>query len=124
MQDSIWMGIAPSTTETRVLAMAGANATILKARLRADPAHPRALTTLLEAVALWQGSQVRAALCADARLPSCDCNLYRGAFDFGGPLYTVDWVPGPLARRRRVRDVGGMGEFGDLRQLLLFEVAR
>lgn len=124
MQDSIWMGISPSATETRILAMAGASETILKARLRSDPAHPRALTTLLEAVAMWQGVRVRAALCAGARPPSCDCNLYRGAFDFGGPLYSVDWVPGPLARRRRARDVGGMGEFADLRQLLLFEVAR
>ena len=40
--DSIWMGIAPGPTATRVLAMHGASETILKARLRRDPAHPRA----------------------------------------------------------------------------------
>jgi hypothetical protein len=124
MDESIWMGISPSKGETRVLAMAGASETILKARLRLDPAHPRALATLLEAIALWQGSRVRAALCAGAQPPSCGSNLYREAFDFGGPLYSVDWVPGPLVRRRRVRDLSGMGEFADLRQLLLFEVAR
>lgn len=124
MQEAIWMGIGASATETRVLAMAGPSATILKARLSREPAHPRALATLLEALALWQGSYVRAALCADDALLSRDSSLYHGAFDFGGPLYSIDWVPGPLARRRRVRDVRGMGDFADLRQLLLFEVAR
>lgn len=61
--ESIWMGIAPSPQVTRVLAMAGPNDTILKAQLARDPQHPRALATLLEAVALWQGLPVRAALC-------------------------------------------------------------
>jgi hypothetical protein len=118
------MGISASATETRVLAMAGPSTTILKARLSREPSHPRALATLLEAVALWQGSRVRAALCADNEQISCASSLYHAAFDFGGPLYSIDWVPGPLARRRRTRDVSGMGPFADLRQLLLFEVAR
>jgi hypothetical protein len=64
--DSIWMGIAPSREATRVVAMSGPSSTILKAQLARDPKHPRALATLLEAVALWQGQPVRAALCADA----------------------------------------------------------
>jgi hypothetical protein len=122
--DSVWIGIAASRTETRVLAMAGPSATILKARLSREPSHPRALATLLEAIALWQGTQVRAALSADDAQLSRDSSLYHAAFDFGGPLYSVDWVPGPLARRRRGSDVRGMGAFADLRQLLLFEVAR
>lgn len=124
MEESIWMGISASMAETRVLAMRGPSETILKARLGREPSHPRALATLLEAVALWQGTRVRAALCADDERLTRESNLYHGAFDFGGPLYTVDWVPGPLARRRRHRDVRGMGPFADLRQLLLFEVAR
>lgn len=124
MQKEVWMGIAASAAETRVLAMDGPSVTLLKARLCREPAHPRALATLLEALALWQGSRVRAALCVDDALLSRDSGLYHGAFDFGGPLYSIDWVPGPLARRRRVRDVRGMGDFADLRQLLLFEVAR
>lgn len=123
--DSIWMGIAPGATTTRVLAMRGASETLLKARLSRDPVHPRALWTLLEAIALWQGMQVRAALAADDRPGSCDSGLYQEAFSgFGAsPLYTLDWVPA-VGRRRRRSDLGGMGEFGDLRQLLLFEVAR
>ncbi len=123
--DSIWMGIAPGPMTTRVIAMHGPCDTILKARLAREPAHPRALSTLLEAIALWQGTTVRAALAADDTPGTCASNLYQGALsDFGAsPLYTVDWVPA-VGRRRRRTDIGGMGEFSDLRQLLIFEVAR
>lgn len=120
----IWMGIAPERRATRVIAMAGPSETILKARLLTSPAHPRALPTLLEAIAMWQGAPVRAALCAGEKDGASDSTIYREAFtDYGGPLYTVDWVAarGP---RRRHRDLRGVGDFADLRQLVLFEVAR
>ena len=119
----IWMGIAPERHATRVIAMAGPSETILKARLAPAPAHPRAMATLLEAVALWQGFPVRAALAAAESGDGSDSSLYREAFTDHGPLYTVDWVPACRARRRH-RDVAGVGAFGDLRQLVLFEVAR
>jgi hypothetical protein len=124
--ESIWMGIAPGARETRVLAMAGAGETIMKARLLRAPSHPRAMATLLEAIALWQGRKIRAALCADDAPCGSDTSLYRAAFaDGGGPLYTLDWVPASAwGRRGRRRDIGGMAGFSDLRQLLLFEVAR
>ena len=123
--ESIWMGIAPGPHHTRVIAMHGAGDTILKARLRRDPAHPRAMPTLLEAVALWQGAQVRAALAADDEQTSCESCLCRAAlFDTNpSPLYTVAWVPA-TGRGRRRSNIVGMGDFRDLRQLLLFEVAR
>jgi hypothetical protein len=124
--ESIWMGIAPSATSTRVLAMAGPLDTILKARLSRAPAHPRAMATLLEAIALWQGRPIRAALCADERPGGSDTSLFRETFaDVGGPLYTLDWIPARAhGRRARRRDIAGMGEFADLRQLLIDEVAR
>jgi hypothetical protein len=124
--ESIWMGIAPNATSTRILAMAGPHDTILKARLSRSPAHPRAMATLLEAIALWQGRPIRAALCADARPGGFDSSLFRETFtDVGGPLYTLDWIPAPeRGRRVRRRDIAGMGEFADLRQLLIDEVAR
>jgi hypothetical protein len=123
--DSIWMGIAPGSRETRLIAMHGASETILKARLRRDPAHPRAMPSLLEAVALWQGMPVRAALSADDERTSCESCLCRAAvIDTGpSPLYTLDWVPA-TGRGRRRSNITGMGDFRDLRQLLLFEVAR
>ena len=122
--ESIWMGIAPSSATTRVVAMAGPGDTILKAQLARDPKHPRAFATLLEAIALWQGQPVRAALCADARGLSYDSNLCREAFlDDGGALYSVVWVPAGAHRRRRLR-LDGLGNFRDLERLVISEVAR
>jgi hypothetical protein len=122
--ESLWMGIAPGLEMTRVIAMAGANETILKAHLASDPKHPRALATLLEAVALWQGHPVRAALCADARGFSCDSTICREAFlDDGGALYSVLWVPAGAHRQRRHR-LHGLGNFRDLERLVISEVAR
>jgi hypothetical protein len=121
---TIWMGIAPSSETTRIVAMTGPSETILKARLLSDPLHPRALATLLEALALWQGQPVRAALCADGSGLSSDSNLCREAFlDEGGALYSVVWVHAAAHRRRRHR-LGGLGEFRDLERLVVEEVAR
>jgi hypothetical protein len=121
----IWMAIAPGIRDTRVIAMAGASETILKARLSLQPSHARAMSTLLEAVALWQGTKVRAALCADERAGVSDSSLFHEAFtDFGGPLYSVDWVPAAGRVRRQHRDIDGVGHFADLRRILITEVAR
>ena len=122
--ESIWMGIAPGSDTTRVIAMAGPSETILKAQLAKDPLHPRALATLLEAVALWQGQRVRAALCADAGGLSCDSNICREAFlEDGGALFSLVWVPAGAHRRRRQR-LHGLGNFQDLERLVLETVAR
>ncbi len=122
---SLSMGISPGPRDTRVIAMAGASETILKARLARQPSHPRALPTLLEAIALWQGVQVHAALCAADRDGASDSSLYRDAFvDFGGPLYTLEWVPAAALGHPRRRDIRGVGDFADLRQLLIGEHTR
>jgi hypothetical protein len=119
------MAISPGRRDTRVIAMDGPSDTILKARLSRQPSHPRALPTLLEAIALWQGVQVRAALCAADRDGASDSSLYRDAFaDFGGPLYTLEWVPAAALDRRRRRDIRGIGDFADLRRLLIAEGTR
>jgi len=124
--ESIWMGIAPNAMSTRVIAMAGAHDTFLKARLLRSPAHPRAMALLLEAIALWQGQPIRAALCADGTHGGSASTLFQETFtDGGAPLYTLDWIPGPArARRAARRDITGMGNFADLRRLLIEEVAR
>jgi hypothetical protein len=120
------MGIAPGAMTTRVLAMSSATETILKARLTKEPAHPRALWTLLEAIALWQGRRVRAALAANDEPSTSDSSLFHEAFSgFGdSPLYTLDWVPGCGHRRPRRIRLGSVGEFRDLEKLLIEEVAR
>ena len=122
--DSIWMGISQESTNTRVLAMAGASETLLKARLSRQPAHPRALGTLLEAIALWQGQKVRAAVAVAESVEAFDSTLGHEAFQDGGALYTIDWGHACPKGRRGFRDLRGLGQFGDLRQLVLFEVAR
>lgn len=124
--ESIWMGIAPNATSTRVLAMAGPNDTFLKARLLRSPAHPRAMASLLEAIALWQGKTIRAALSADDTHGGFASTFFQETFaDAATPLYTLDWIPGPARVRRAVRrDITGMGDFADLRRLLIEEVAR
>ena len=122
---AIWLGVDPRPPTARVLAMAGPSETILKARFLAQPKHPRALSTLLEAVALWQGTPVRAALAVGDDEPWCDMGHFHAGFpDFGDtPLYSLECVP-RLRRPRRRDEITGMGDFRDLRQLLLFEVAR
>jgi hypothetical protein len=120
---SIWVGIESTCERTRVLATAGPSETILKARLSATAQHPRAVPALLEALAMWEGAPVRAALVADGPEGSSATRLSLDAWaDFGGPLYTLEFVHGH--RRRHRDDLGGLGRFADLRQLTLFEVAR
>lgn len=122
---TIWLGVDPRPPEARILAMAGASTPILKARLSAPPRHPRALLMLCEAMALWQGIPVRAALAVGEEEPWCDMGHYLGtAADFAqSPLYALECVS-RLRRPRRRDELGGMGAFDDLRQLLLFEAMR
>jgi hypothetical protein len=123
---SIWMGIQPERDATRVIAVAGpgADRTLLKARLLPSPASRQALPSLLEAIALWQGRPVHAALVAGPEAGSFDTTLYRDCLpDFASALYTLEYVEA-LRRPRRRDDLRGMGRFEDLRQLLLFEVGR
>ena len=121
---SLWVAIDSRCDETRILATAGPRETVLKARLSPAPQHPRALPTLLDALAMWQGIQVRAAVVADGPEPSCATRLKLDfAADFlGAPLYQLEYVPRHKPRHRDRLD--GLGPFHDLRQLLLFEVAR
>lgn len=121
---SLWVAIDSRCDETRVLATAGPRETVLKARLSATAQHPRALPTLLEALAMWQGTAVRAAIVADGQDGSCATRLGLDfAADFvGAPLYQLEYVPRHRPRHRDRLD--GFGPFHDLRQLLMFEVAR
>ena len=122
---SIWMAIHPRRSGTRVLATVGVQQTLLKAQLHTSPHHPRALPALIEAVALWQGSQVRAALVADERADTSGTNLFTDCFDVvePTPLYQLAIVGG-VTRQGRRDELRGLGDFRDLRRLLVEEVAR
>lgn len=124
--ESIWLGLSPSTRSTRILAMRGPCETILKAHLSLRPSSGRAVTALLEAIALWEGAPVRAALVVDdSSSPSSPTTLYRDLFPVFGessPLYQLEWVPRAVPRRRD--GLTGLGDFGDLERLLSRSVAR
>jgi hypothetical protein len=121
---SLWVTIDSRCDETRVLATEGPKVTVLKARLSSTVHHPRAVPALLEALAMWEGRPVRAAIVVGG---SDDSSATRLKLDFltdvsGAPLYKLEFVD---SHRRRHEDrLDGMGEFYDLRQLSLFEVAR
>jgi hypothetical protein len=122
---SIWVGIHPQRESTRILVMSGAAETLLKARLSPWPSSRLALSALLEAIALWQGRPVRAALVADASGGPCESSLFRDSFpDFGNGIhYTLEYVS-VLRPPRRREGLGGMGDFRDLRQMRLFDLSR
>lgn len=105
--------------------MSGAAETLLKARLLPSPSSRLALSALLEALSLWQGRPVRAALVANAPGGLSESTLWRDAFaDFGdGRHYTLEYV-NVLRPPRRRDGLGGVGDFRDLRQLLLFDLSR
>lgn len=121
--DTIWVGIDPRSDRTRILAVAGPEQTLVKAQLCPSPSSRLALGALLEAIALWQGKQVHAALVVGGP-DSSGSTLTREAFaEFGNGLYTLDYVAA-LRRPRRRDPVSGLGDFRDLRQMLLFEALR
>ena len=121
----IWMGITPGPDVTRVLVQDGPAHTWLKARLPHGPRHPRALLTLCEAAALWGGRPVRAALAADGPGAFCATTPWLETFDTltQSPLVELDFVT--HARPPRERDgLDGLGDFRDVRQLIVRTVLR
>ena len=125
--ESIWMAIAPNATSTRVLAMAGAQDTILEGAAPALALSPAGHGLAARGdCALAGPADPRCSVCGRAsrwvRLESLSRDVHRF---LGGPLYTLDWIPAlDHGRRARRHDIAGMGEFEDLRKLLIDEVAR
>ena len=94
---------------------------VLKAVLRApsSPPHPRALPSLLEAMALWHQTPVHAVLCANEEESWCRLGLVDDLWlGTDTAHYTVELLPRDCNRERRQR-ITGLGSFGELRQLAL-----
>ncbi|RKZ07080.1 hypothetical protein DRQ05_03730 [bacterium] len=123
---AIWTAIHPGTRSTRVIATMGVRKTLFKAQLRSQPKHIRALPTLLEALALWEGEKVHAALVVDEKAATFDMSIYRDSLEFVDPtpLYQLDVVGHLRHKPSEDASLRGMGDFRDLRQLLLWEVAQ
>ena len=112
------VAIHSATSETRILATSGRTEDVLKARLSATVQHPRALPAFLEALALWEGTSVRAAVVVDDLDGTCATRLSLDSLEGGGGarLYAVEFVRPPRER------LSGVGDFRDLRQVV-YEVA-
>ena len=101
--ETIWMGIVPGPDATRVVVKDGpAGPTLLRARLPQAPRHPRALQALCEAIALWCGRAVHAAIAADGADASCATTPWLESLNTlaESPLVELDFVD---ARRPRSR---------------------
>lgn len=91
---------------------------VLKAVLLTPRApHPRALPTLLEAMALWYQTPVHAVLCATDEASWCRLGLLDDLCLSADTVhYTVELRQRERERRQRI---AGLGSFDDLRQLVL-----
>lgn len=117
---TLWMGVRPSPTLTRVLVHDGP-VPIRKARLPEAPAHPRALETLAEGVALWCARPLSVALGVAAEDSMCVSPRWHATVNEleRTPLVSIALVVG-CPRPPRGDGLGGLGPFDDVRQLRLW----
>jgi hypothetical protein len=116
------MALWPTTAlitgpDLKLLVTNQAREDLIKARLPRRPAHPRALLTLLEGVALWSGEPLGVAISAVG--PRDDWfgseAWYEAVWPSDSPLVRLDFeIRQPRARRR----IQGVGDFGDVRRQL------
>ena len=107
--------VEPTPRSVRLLVMDPEGNEVLKALLPGFPQHPRALLTLLEALALWVGVPLTAAIFAGRAV-----DLQRAEALFGNGLLPMDSalvrfeLLGPARRRHTL---AGVGDFRALRAL-------
>lgn len=107
--------LQPTRRSARLLMTDPQSNEILKAALPPFPQHPRALLTLLEALALWVGEPITTAISAE---PPVDRRC--GEALFGDGLLPLDSALVRfelLAPYRRRRTIAGVGDFRQLRLL-------
>jgi hypothetical protein len=90
------------STRVRVWQRSASKRPVMRAELPAEPAHPRAVQWLIEALALWQGEPVHAVLAADTSSTTYVTRLYPAWFtDFGNALYTLEFRDGGYRHAHR-----------------------
>jgi len=119
----LWMGVRAWPTLSRLLVQDHAGP-ILKARLPADPQHPRALACLAEGLALWYGQPLHVVVGVAAQDAMCVGPRWDASVEAwpGTPLLTLQLIVGrPRPPRRGTDGLTGLGDFADVRQLPLWE---
>lgn len=87
---------------------------LIKARLPTRPAHPRALLTMLEGIALYSGEPLCVVVFAAGAWPDSEA-LGEGPWPDESPLVQFEFaLPTPRVARR----LHGVGDFRDLRRQL------
>lgn len=101
-----------TSTEVRLLIASPDLGDVLKARLPLHPAHPRALLTLLESMALWGGAPLTAVISAEPGCPSWHDSGLFGDELWPGESLLVRYEVAGHGRPKRLR---GLGDFRGLR---------
>ncbi len=116
----LWAALEPMGSQVRLMLAEPMAGTSLKARLPSQPAHDRAVLTLLEALSLWYGLPLHAVIDADAedvrRHPE---RWARWLGDPPEPHVRVEWMAVPRPRRDD-RFLSTMGDFSSARRLVSF----
>lgn len=118
MSSLLWMSIEPRPQEVRLMLTEPEKGTVLKARLRTPPSHPRALGMLLEALSAWYRLPLHAVIDADApevqRWPELWAHLAGETPDL---QVHVEWVARPVPGGRD-RFLAPLGDFSSGRRLI------
>lgn len=112
MHDEITVVLSPTHQALQVLAIRHGQEWMRASLPFPDRAHPRALTTLLEAIALWAQCPARVVSAVGLSETGSDWPIF-DALGWGERRlhFTVEWVP-PRAMRGR-----GLGRRGNFRAL-------
>jgi hypothetical protein len=121
----LWMGIRPGLEVTRIVVRDGWAPILLKGRLPHSPKYHGAVETLCEAVALWCGRKVCAALVVDGPDAFCGTKPWHDTVDRlrDHPLFEVHLVSSGRPAHERDR-LDGLHDYHELRQQILNEEAR
>ena len=125
---TLWMEIVPGPELTQVRVQNGPHRTLLRARLPHAPSDPRAVAMLCEAVALWCGTKVCAALVVEGSEIFCATRPWLNTFDTltRPPRYDVHFVSTtarPIARAHDQEEEGEeLGSYCALRRRIFAEV--
>jgi len=122
---SLWMGVIPGLESTRIVVRDGWNPILLKARLPHSPQHPRALESFCEAIALWCGRKVCAALVVEGPDAFCATKPWQDTVEglTRRDLFEVRLVSLGLSAGERDH-LDGLHDYNELRQLIFSEEGR